>query len=87
MAPEISARYQKAAELLDDCLTAKTGTLRRTPSPRSEPTGESKSSREEPQGIQTVCGAREAPAPRFCWQCHKPLHARSDQCPFCGEKQ
>jgi hypothetical protein len=30
---------------------------------------------------------RETPAPRFCWHCRKPLHARSDKCPFCGEKQ
>ncbi len=86
MAPEISARYQKAADLLDDVLTARTGTLRRTPSPRSEPTGSSKS-REEAQGIQSRVRAREVPAPRFCWQCHKPLHARTDRCPFCGEKQ
>ena len=31
--------------------------------------------------------AREAPAARFCWQCRKPLHARTDRCPFCNEKQ
>jgi RNA polymerase subunit RPABC4/transcription elongation factor Spt4 len=31
--------------------------------------------------------ARETPAARFCWQCHKPLHARADRCPFCGESQ
>ena len=31
--------------------------------------------------------ARAAPrrGPRFCWNCRKPLHARSDRCPFCGE--
>ncbi len=28
--------------------------------------------------------SREA-APKFCWQCRKPLHARTDRCPFCGE--
>ena len=27
--------------------------------------------------------ARETPAARFCWQCRKPLHARTDRCPFC----
>ena len=31
--------------------------------------------------------ARETPQPRFCWHCRKPLHARSDRCPFCGEAQ
>ena len=25
--------------------------------------------------------ARETPAARFCWQCRKPLHARTDRCP------
>ena len=24
---------------------------------------------------------------KFCWQCHKPLPARTDRCPFCGETQ
>jgi hypothetical protein len=39
------------------------------------------------QEIQTRLRAREAPAARFCWQCRKPLHARADRCPFCGETQ
>jgi hypothetical protein len=39
------------------------------------------------QDIQSRLKAREAPQPRFCWQCRKPLHARSDRCPFCGEAQ
>ncbi len=30
---------------------------------------------------------RESPQPRFCWKCNKPLHARTDRCPFCGEAQ
>ena len=29
----------------------------------------------------------ETPPARFCWHCSKPLHARTDKCPFCGEKQ
>ena len=39
------------------------------------------------QDIQSRLKAREAPQPRFCWHCRKPLHARSDRCPFCGEAQ
>jgi len=39
------------------------------------------------QDIHTRLRAREAPQPRFCWHCRKPLHARSDTCPFCGEAQ
>jgi hypothetical protein len=42
---------------------------------------------EEVQDIQNRLKAREAPQPRFCWHCRKPLHARSDRCPFCGEAQ
>jgi hypothetical protein len=37
--------------------------------------------------IQGRLRARESQAPRFCWHCRKPLHARSDRCPFCGELQ
>ena len=39
------------------------------------------------QDIQSRLKARETPQPRFCWHCRKPLHARSDRCPFCGEAQ
>src|SRR5438270_189899 len=39
------------------------------------------------QDIHLRLKAREAPLPRFCWHCRKPLHARSDRCPFCGEGQ
>ena len=37
--------------------------------------------------IHSRLKARETPQARFCWQCRKPLHARSDRCPFCNEKQ
>jgi hypothetical protein len=37
--------------------------------------------------IQSRLRARETPLPRFCWHCRKPLHARTDRCPFCGESQ
>jgi serine/threonine protein kinase len=80
MAPEITARYQRASELLDEVLAARGGSGRRTPR-----TGSDASS--DVEEIQTRLKAREAPQPRFCWQCRKPLHARSDRCPFCGEAQ
>jgi len=91
MAPDIHARYQRAGELLDDVLAVRSRAgSRRTPPPRSPVT---------PQDGAPVVGdslgddihlrlkAREAPQPRFCWHCRKPLHARSDRCPFCGEGQ
>jgi hypothetical protein len=89
MSPEIGGRYQRATDLLEDVLAARASTMpRRTPQPGSK--GESpgsRSARDDSQGIQTRLRAREAPAARFCWQCRKPLHARTDRCPFCNEKQ
>jgi serine/threonine-protein kinase len=82
MAPDIHARYQRASELLDDVLAAGGSGPRRTPRPAK---GEGAS--DDAQDIQTRLKARETPQPRFCWHCRKPLHARSDRCPFCGEAQ
>ena len=85
MAPEITARYQRAPELLEDVLAARSpGTPRRIASAKAE--SAAKLSRDE-QGIQARVRARESSAARFCWQCSKPLHARTDRCPFCGEAQ
>jgi hypothetical protein len=90
MAPEIGARYQRAGELLDDVIAARSTATRRTPSPM--PVAETSasgggSSHDEVGDIHSRLKAREAPQPRFCWHCRKPLHARSDRCPFCGEAQ
>ena len=83
MAPEIHARYARAGDLLDDVLAFRGTGGRRTP--RSAVPAELGS--EGVQDIQTRLKARETPQPRFCWHCRKPLHARSDRCPFCGEVQ
>ena len=89
MAPEIGARYQRAAEVLEEVLAARSaGSARRTPAAgKGDTPPAQRGAREEPQGIQTRLRARETPAARFCWQCRKPLHARTDRCPFCGETQ
>jgi eukaryotic-like serine/threonine-protein kinase len=80
MAPDIHARYQRAGDVLDDVLAARTrGARRRTRARDAEPGAL--------QEIQARLKARETPQPRFCWRCRKPLHARSDECPFCGETQ
>jgi eukaryotic-like serine/threonine-protein kinase len=86
MAPELTARYQRAPELLEDVLAAR---------PRKTPAGAvgaraeqgARGSRDDAHGIQTRLRARDTPAARFCWQCRKPLHARTDRCPFCNEVQ
>ncbi len=90
MAPEIKNRYQRAGDLLDDLLairpTASRG--RRTPTPVPAAAGAPNDAAEAAvQEIQSRLRARETPQPRFCWHCRKPLHARSDKCPFCGENQ
>jgi len=90
MAPESTARYQRATELLDDVLAARAAHVR---APRfggqattvTPPAG--RTGRDDVQSIQTRLRAREMPSARFCWHCRKPLHARSDRCPFCNEKQ
>ena len=83
MAPEIQARYQRAGELLEDVFAARDSGSRRTP--HATPAADGRP--DAAQDIQTRLKAREAPQPRFCWHCRKPLHARSDRCPFCGEAQ
>lgn len=86
MAPEPSARYQRASELLEDVLAA-AGPQEGRRVPRSTPTSVSGAIVEDMQEIQSRLRARDVPQARFCWHCRKPLHARSDRCPFCGEAQ
>jgi eukaryotic-like serine/threonine-protein kinase len=86
MAPDLTARYQRASDLLDNVLAARNAM--RTPPPSAAARSSSaRSPREDAQSIQNRLRAREAPAARFCWHCRKPLHARTDRCPFCGEMQ
>ena len=86
LAPDLSVRYARASELLSDLLAA------REPSPaRVRPGGgQGMGTADERQmrGIQDRLKDRDAPqTARFCWHCRKPLHARNDRCPFCGEPQ
>jgi serine/threonine protein kinase len=88
LAPETTARYQRASDLLDDVLAARNAA--RTPQPGAVPrpaAAHGGAGRDDAQSIQNRLRARETPAARFCWQCRKPLHARTDRCPFCNEKQ
>ena len=71
LAPEVSERYQRAAELLEDLATA----------------ADIDHKAAELDDIRKRLKAREVPKKGFCWHCRKPLHARSDSCPFCGERQ
>jgi serine/threonine-protein kinase len=71
IAPEVSERYPRAAELLEDLATA----------------GDIDHKATELDDIRKRLKAREAPRASFCWHCRKPVHARADTCPFCGERQ
>ena len=87
MAPEPTGRYQRATDLMEDVLAARNAG--RTPQPAAvpRPAGGIRAGRDDAQSIQSRLRARETPAARFCWHCRKPLHARADRCPFCGETQ
>ncbi|MFP5378473.1 MAG: serine/threonine protein kinase [Vicinamibacteria bacterium] len=88
MAPEITARYQRASELLEAVLAARPAPPPGVRRPwRPAQVGTAASAGEEVQDIQSRLRARETPQPRFCWHCRKPLSARSGKCPFCGEAQ
>jgi serine/threonine-protein kinase len=88
MAPAVADRYQRAGELLDDLLAARSkwvssraGRGLDAVAPKPAAGGG------QIQDIQDRLRARETPQSRFCWQCRKPLHPRADRCPFCGEAQ
>src|SRR5688572_23480786 len=72
LSPEVANRYQRATDLMEDVLAART---RRTPRPGKVETPGARTVRDDSQGIQNRLRARESPAARFCWQCRKPLHA------------
>ena len=71
LAPEVSMRYQRAGELLDDLATVSELDYR--------------SSRLD--DVRSRLKAREKTSAGFCWNCRKLLHARSQNCSFCGERQ
>ena len=89
MSPDLSDRYQRASDLLEDLLAAwKSAQPRRAgDTPREPLRPMSPGGRDDAQSIQARLRPRDTPAARFCWQCRKPLHARTDRCPFCGERQ
>ena len=85
IAADIPSRYQRASELLDAVLAA-----RSAPPPRRPwrpATSGAPGGSDETLDIQARLRARESVQPRFCWKCGKALHARADRCPFCDEPQ
>ena len=94
--PDVTKRYERAADLLKDVLTARSAKTRKPARSRSKTAvvaaapGRARPPvrpTEDVGEIQSRLRARAVPAPRFCWHCRKPLHARTGSCPFCGEQQ
>jgi serine/threonine-protein kinase len=85
LAPDLTARYQRASDLLEDLLAAHAPVGRRAGRKRTAVGLDLADA--NVADIQSRLKARETPQARFCWQCRKPLHARTDRCPFCNEAQ
>jgi eukaryotic-like serine/threonine-protein kinase len=85
LAPQLTTRYPRAADLLNDILAAREPAPPRAVGRRRTTVA---TADDHVADIQSRLKAREdTPQGRFCWHCRKPLHARSDKCPFCGEQQ
>ena len=79
LAPDLTVRYPRAADLLTDVLAQRAPAVRR---PAQRPAADG-----QVADIQSRLKARETPQSSFCWHCRKPLQARTARCPFCGEEQ
>jgi serine/threonine protein kinase len=84
LAPEPSARYQRAADVLTDILAFRDTPVR--PVRRARAVGVATAD-DHVSEIQSRLKARQTPQGRFCWHCRKPLQARTSKCPFCNETQ
>jgi eukaryotic-like serine/threonine-protein kinase len=85
LAPDLTVRYSRPSEVLEDVLAARE-TVRRPG--RAGGQGRGDGGRDDSVAdIQSRLRARDTPQPRFCWHCRKPLQARTAKCPFCGETQ
>ena len=88
--PDMTTRYQRASELLDEVLAAREPAPRKAARPAAGGNAGGGAGSPAAGGvsdIQSRLRARETPQPRFCWNCRKSLHARTDRCPFCREAQ
>ncbi|MFL2434658.1 MAG: serine/threonine protein kinase [Vicinamibacterales bacterium] len=89
LAPTLSARYQRASELIADLELSFGPQDRSGPSAEQTATDSLNGDSQELQisSVQKRLRSTTPSTGKFCWQCHKPLHARTDRCPFCHETQ
>jgi serine/threonine-protein kinase len=87
---DVGTRYQRAEDLLDDILRAR-HEIRPTPAPPpAEPAIAARAVSPRGAAPRPTTGrlrTRPIASGRFCWNCRKPLPARSGRCPFCDEGQ
>lgn len=89
LAPAVTDRYQRASELMADLERVRNGrhaVVPRGRAPEPASVGDSAATTQA-RDIQVRLQPRATPAAGFCWHCRKPLHAKADRCPFCGEGQ
>ena len=90
LAPQITDRYTRASDLLDDLLAAKSVILG-TPGPRAIADmgldDANRPSRGNAPALPRAVKYQDREAARNCWHCRRPLHNLASKCPFCGENQ
>ena len=86
LAPKLSMRYQRASELLLDLEDTYGDGALHVPSLDALPLT-AQQDNPNPNIRHNRNESDQHDSAGFCWQCHKPLHARTDRCPFCGETQ
>jgi eukaryotic-like serine/threonine-protein kinase len=90
LAPQITERYTRASDLLDDLLAAKSVILG-TPGPRAIVDmgldDANRPSRGSSPPLPRAVKYQDREAARNCWHCRRPLHNLASKCPFCGENQ
>jgi len=97
---EVSARYQRAGDFLNDLLNARHEIVRRPVAAAAAavaPGARPAAARPTPPSPRPITAVRRAPATRsggrdatvgrFCLHCRKPLPARPARCPVCGGSQ
>ena len=85
VAPELADRYETTTALVADLAGIQAGRRARPPRPVQRKATSADGAR-APRTPRTP-RPRAAPSADFCGFCNKPLPARANRCPFCGERQ
>ena len=86
LSPEVTDRYQRAGDLLADLKDIR-ASRRITRAATPSAPGSTSDRDALDRGKHAPHRTQTQPVAGFCWRCRKPLHARANRCPFCGEAQ